>query len=139
MIRIDDDAKLVRVGTDVAPTQPPDDAVRMRVVRAHEDVEKAIIVDDTGRRGKGRVTSLGGFDLAEVVDHDRIAPHGVAVPAIEHRRLRYPHRARDVRRRRCAGDEAVSTDRVLGERQARAQCTEGERYDEERRPLTSDL
>ena len=55
---------------DVAPAQPADDAVGMRIVRADEDVQEPLVVDDARRRRERGLASLGRLHLPEVLDSE---------------------------------------------------------------------
>ena len=104
VVGVDDDLDLVRRPAHVAARERAHDAVRVRVVRAHEDVEVAVVERGPELGAERRVRADAGLELAEIGDRAGGSPDGVVGAAVDARcgrgalRDRGRGRARDAER-----------------------------------------
>ena len=84
-IRVDEQPDHVARRERVAPLEQLDDAVGVRIVRAHEHVQVRRVVGDLrlGLEAGARLTALGGAPHPERRDRRRVAPDGILVDAVD--------------------------------------------------------
>ncbi len=87
VIRIDEDLEAVGIRALIAPGEPGDDGIGMRVVQPRADVERGVVVGDVDDGALRRDGALGRIALHEARDALRGLPERLPQLAIDRDRL----------------------------------------------------
>jgi hypothetical protein len=98
VIRIDNDADIVRLGAFIATRQQRHDAVRSRVERTNQDVEVAVVVREARFGALRWLDVLLRIELPEAVHRRRVAPERIVGDTVDVRGCLRPHGGSDGRR-----------------------------------------
>ena len=86
LVGVDDDLELIARGSHIASAEQRRNAVRVRIERAHQHVQVAVVVRDPRFGAKSGGEILTGVELTEVHHRRCDAPDGVVLLAVDHGR-----------------------------------------------------